>query len=436
MDIRRPPLVLSAMSERSAPGSTSRPAMVAFIQGLRTLLLVTVFISTVLGSPAPSGSGMRVSLRQARSSSPRVANLAKVKASLERVRSKFSPQATDGHLDLTKRGAQPITDEPDGPIGIISIGTPPQEISVLFDTGSPDLWVTASTCAGDWCDQITAKRFDVSASSTARAQPGNWNISYGGGESAVGPVYTDTVTVGGVTVKDQYFSPATDETGVTGETVGILGLSLASISVLKQPPFLQHALQSNLLPSGILGVRLSPSAHPSGGSTSSSSSEAFIGGTNPALYTGALEYHPIDASRGFWEIPGGAVTVNARMVVRNASTVIDTGTAGIVGPTADVAAFWAAVPGAEEDEGAGGVYTYPCDAEVSVAFSWGGREWPLSAEDLNGGSFDDGTCLGNVIGLDLPSASNNQWILGTNFLHGVYAAFSLDDMAVGFATPT
>ncbi|KAI9057298.1 acid protease [Trametes sanguinea] len=416
--------------------------MAASTWGLRAFLLIAVFVWTVSGSPTPSGNGMRVPLHRARSPSTKVANLAKVKANLERVRSKFSPKA-NGQSQVTKRDAQPITEESDGPIGTISIGTPPQEMAVLFDTGSPDLWVTSSTCTGDWCDQITAKRFDISASSTAKAQRGTFNITYGGGESATGPVYTDTgecdrtslcgyrtdrstydaVSVGGVTVHDQYFSPATDEIGMTGETVGILGLSLASISVLKQPPFLQHALESGLLPSGTLGVRLS-GAH----------SEAYIGGTNPALYTGALEFHPVDPAHGFWEIPGGTVKVGARAVVRNASTVVDTGTAGVVGPTRDVAAFWAAVPGAEEDAGVGGVYTYPCDAEVSVAFSWGGRDWQLSAEDLNGGSFDDGTCLGNIIGLDLPSASN-QWILGTNFLHGVYAAFSLDDMAVGFATP-
>ncbi|KAJ3004732.1 hypothetical protein NUW54_g4674 [Trametes sanguinea] len=77
----------------------------------------------------------------------------------------------------------------------------------------------------------------------------------------------------------------------------------------------------------------------------------------------------------------------------------------------------------------------PASFHYGIVGQLGGRDWQLSAEDLNGAAFDDGTCLGNIIGLDLPSASN-QWILGTNFLHGVYAAFSLDDMAVGFATPT
>ena len=62
---------------------------------------------------------------------------------------------------------------------------------MLFDTGSPDLWVTSSTCNNDWCNQLTGTRFDVSASSTAQKHAGTFNATYGGGESAVGPIYTD-----------------------------------------------------------------------------------------------------------------------------------------------------------------------------------------------------------------------------------------------------
>ncbi|CDO74964.1 hypothetical protein BN946_scf184945.g36 [Trametes cinnabarina] len=383
---------------------------------LRALLFVAICSLTVVASPAWSGNGVRVTLRHARSPATTVADLPRLQSDLERIRRKFG-RSSDHALEvssrsvLSNRAAQPIAEENEGPIGTISIGTPPQEMSVLFDTGSPDLWVASNTCTGEWCNQITAKRFDVSASSTAKEQKGAFNISYGGGESAIGPIYTDTVTVGGVTVKDQYFSPASEETGIAGDMVGILGFSLASISVLKRPPFLQHALQAGLLPLGVLGVRLSPA--------SPSDSEAYLGGTNPALYTGALEYHAVDPSNGFWEIPGGTLKVGSKAVVRNISAVIDTGTVGIVGPTAEVARFWRR--SLER-------------SWTAQSTGWGGKDWTLSADDLNGGSFDDGTCLGNIIGLDLLS-TGNQWILGTNFLHGVYAAFSLDDMAVGFATP-
>ncbi|KAI8980109.1 aspartic peptidase domain-containing protein [Trametes punicea] len=395
---------------------------------LRALLLIAAFSSIALGFPAQTENGIRVPLRYTRDRATKLADLDKLKANLDRVRSKYQRYAeqTGGAPSPSehRRGqVEPLAEENSSPVGTIAIGTPPQELSVIFDTGSPDLWVTSSTCTGEWCDQITGKRFDVSASSTAKKHDGTFNATYGGGESVVGPVYTDTVTVGGITVTDQYFSPATEEVGITGDVVGILGLSLGSISVLKQPPFFQHAVQQGLLKSGVLGFRLA-----------GADSEAYVGGTNPSLYTGSIEYHAIDPSHGFWEVPDGAVKVGGKNVLTNVNTIIDTGTAGIVGPSEQVASLWAAVPGAETDpDTAPGLWTYPCGAEVPIAFSWGGKDWELGAEDL-GQSLGDGTCIGNIFGIDL-QVGNNAWILGSNFLHGVYAAFSLDDMAVGFATP-
>ncbi|KAH9902941.1 aspartic peptidase domain-containing protein [Cubamyces lactineus] len=388
----------------------------------RALLLIAVFSVQASSAPNADAAGLRVPLVVVEPTT-KVADVDKLIGNIERVKSKYGHRGDISRTSsLRQRGAQPITDDNGSPTGMISIGTPPQKLTVLFDTGSPDLWVTSSTCDNDWCNQLTGARFDVSASSTAQRQAGTFNASYGGGESAVGPIYTDEVTVGGVTIKDQYFSPATDQVGFTGNTVGVLGLSLASISDLKQPPFLQHAVQEGLIKSGVLGFRLN-GAH----------SEAFIGGTNPSLYTGPIEPHPIDPSNGFWQAPGGTVKVNGKAVLENVSTIIDTGTAGIVGPPEQVALFWKAVPGAQEDAGEG-VWTYPCDADVAVAFSWGGKDWELSADDLNGGDLGDGTCFGNIFAVDL-QFGDNVWILGSNFLNGVYAVFSLDDMTVGFATP-
>lgn len=71
-----------------------------------------------------------------------------------------------------------------------------------FDTGSADLWVFSSELSSSESAGHTV--YDPSQSGTAQKLQGyTWNITYGDGSSSSGNVYTDTVTVGGVSVTGQ-----------------------------------------------------------------------------------------------------------------------------------------------------------------------------------------------------------------------------------------
>lgn len=52
-------------------------------------------------------------------------------------------------------------------------------------------------------------KFDPSSSITSSRQSGTFKITYGDFSHAFGPIYTDTVTVAGVSVSNQIFSAAT-----------------------------------------------------------------------------------------------------------------------------------------------------------------------------------------------------------------------------------
>ncbi|KDQ54106.1 hypothetical protein JAAARDRAFT_697627 [Jaapia argillacea MUCL 33604] len=327
---------------------------------------------------------------------------------------------------LEKRQKETLTDEEDDLewAGTISIGTPAQSFLIDFDTGSADLWVPSSACTSTTCS--TKHKYTATSSSTSVKKTGTFSIEYGDGSTVSGPIYTDTVTVAGVSVQNQYFSPATTlSSDFNGDPIdGILGMAYPAISNLGEPPYFTTAYSQGKVTGDLFGFKLA-----------STGSELYLGGTDTSLYTGSIEYHTIDTSTGFWQPTGASALVNGATAVSGFETIIDSGTTIMYGPPSAVQTFYSKVPGSAVYDSTNGYYSYPCSTPPTVAFSWGGKSWTVTSANFNLGetSTGSGQCVGALAGQDL-GLGNNVWLLGDSFMKNVYTVFSFAQNAVGFAT--
>ncbi|KAI0688123.1 acid protease [Cytidiella melzeri] len=327
---------------------------------------------------------------------------------------------------LQKRatGSESLTDEEDDEewAGKISVGTPAQSFLIDFDTGSSDLWIPSSSCTSSTCS--SKSKYKASSSSTSAKKSGTFSIEYGDGSTVSGPIYTDTVTVAGLTATGQYFSPVTTlSSSFSDDPIdGILGLAFPSLSNLGENPFFNTLISEGKVTSGVFGFKLA-----------STGSTLFLGGTDTSKYTGSIEYHSVDTSTGFWQATGAKAVVGSSAAVSNFDTVIDSGTTIIYGPPSAVKTFYSKIEGSKVYDESEGYYEYPCSTTESVGFSWGGKTWTVSAKNFNLGSAgSSGQCVGAIAGQDI-GLGESTWLLGDSFMKNVYTAFSFDEDAVGFA---
>ncbi|KAJ1300404.1 hypothetical protein OPQ81_005224 [Rhizoctonia solani] len=309
--------------------------------------------------------------------------------------------------------------------GEISIGTPGQKFLIDFDTGSADLWVPSSDCQSRGCRNKNV--YTSSSSSTVNdvTTTQKFSISYGDGSTASGPVYTDNVSAGGLSVTNQSFSAVTSESSSFSEdpSDGIMGLAFSSISTIGAPTFIENLASQGAVSSSVFSMFLA-----------SNNSELYLGGTNSTLYTGNITYTDLQ-SRTYW-LTNGSSSVNGAEAY-SGSMIIDSGTTLIVGESRSVEAWWKTVENASRCPsficGTSGYYLFPCNSPPNVTFGFGGASYNVKSEYFNIGSVDmfSEICVGGIVGSS--GVPDNAWIVGDVFMRNVYTVFDEANSRVGFA---
>ncbi|CAJ1054287.1 nothepsin [Xyrichtys novacula] len=315
--------------------------------------------------------------------------------------------------------------------GDISLGTPEQNFSVVFDTGSSDLWVPSSYCVSQAC--ALHRRFKAFESSTFHHDGRMFGIHYGSGH-LLGVMARDTLKVGALTALNQEFGESVYEPGaafVMAKFDGVLGLGYPSLAEILGNPVFDNMLAQKTVEEPVFSFYLSRK-----GGDRDPQGELLLGGTDETLYTGSINWLPVTA-KGYWQIKMDSVAVQgmSSFCPQGCQAIVDTGTSLIAGPTNDVLSLQQLIGASPTNIGEFLIDCARLSSLPHVTFVLGGKEYTLTAEHyVRKEMFGDRElCFSGFQAVDIVTSDGPLWILGDVFLTEFYSIFDRGQDRVGFA---
>nr|XP_014099872.1 lysosomal aspartic protease-like [Bactrocera oleae] len=302
--------------------------------------------------------------------------------------------------------------------GNITIGTPPQEFLVLFDTGSSNLWVPSSSCSTSNVACQNHNKYNSSASSTYVANGESFSIQYGSG-SLSGFLSQDTVSVAGLTIRNQVFAEAMQEPGnifVNTGYDGLMGMAFQQMSSGNVVPPFYNMWSQGLISQNLFSFYLARAG------TSSQGGEMILGGSDSSLYQGSLTYVPI-SEQGYWQFAMDGGSIGGLVLCDGGCQAIaDTGTSLIVVPYIDYEVYMSIVDADGDDY----IECSTVSSLPDLQFVIGGTTFAVPASQYVIES--EGQCSPAISYMD-----TDVWILGDIFIGMYYTEFDMGNNRIGFA---
>jgi cathepsin D len=214
-------------------------------------------------------------------------------------------------------------------VGTISIGTPPQYIDIIFDTGSSNFWITSKRCQDASC--LIHQSFDSAKSSTHRGLDTRVEVEFGSGK-VEGVFAKDNIQFGPLSLQNQEFGEIEKQEGEIFNKLkfsGILGLSFPGLSNLKYTPVFDTIIKNKLLKKNWFSFYLTDQ-------NEKGKSQIVLGEPDKKFYTGDINWHPV-SEQSYWQVEMDDIYVDNKGINicpnNSCKLVIDTGTSIITGPS-------------------------------------------------------------------------------------------------------
>lgn len=316
-------------------------------------------------------------------------------------------------------------------VGTVGIGTPPQWLDVILDTGSANFWVNSKLCKDRTCEQQTA--YDHDQSSTFDEIGLYLEVEFGSG-IVDGIVNEDTVVLCGVEVKNQQIGEITDEYGAVfydAMFAGILGLAFPSMAAYDFDPVFDNIMEQGLLDANIMSFYYSLDPE--------EQSVMTIGAVNGDLFQGDITWVPVmKGHQYYWLIEMDDVKIGNKsygFCKHGCRAAVDTGTSMLTAPSHAYRTMQKKIKLNCQDL-----------SEIpDLVYVINGREFPIPAREYvltftSHGEDDPGVhsskvsdCMTAFMAMDISGPEGPLWVLGDIFMSRYYTVFDRDYDRVGFA---
>jgi cathepsin D len=315
-------------------------------------------------------------------------------------------------------------------VGEIGIGTPPQYLYMIFDTGSSNFVVNSKICKESSCEY--RKAYDHSLSSTYEPNGSVLDISFASSD-VVGKTSIDTVTIGNIEIPYQSFTEVFKEEGKVFNNAmfsGVLGLAFDSIEVSDDPTIFDNIIKSGQLNRNIISFYYTLDPNENG--------EILIGDIDHNKHIGDIHWIPLIENPFYWSVYIQDIRLGDKslgLCNEPCKAALDTGTSLLSAPSKDFR-----VLNSYFDANCRNINDFE-----DLVFVIDGKDYPLppsyyiktitdgvqSRSGLHEDHYEE--CKLAFISIDEEPPYGPTWVLGDIFLSYYYSVYDRDNMAVGLA---